>query len=163
MGKIKIIILLMALIHINLEIFGTEPTTLSHKRLVVWLSDGEKVYFDLNDNPQTSFSESGVSIETNMLKISYPFNHIIKYTYEDSSTDIVDLKANEMRVYMNENGLVFDNIKHGTLINIVTIDGKIIDTLKVDNGKNFTIPLNKYTNGVYLIKINNITYKILKQ
>ena len=163
MGKIKIIILLMALLHINVDIFGTELTTLSHKRLVVWLSDGEKVYFDLNDNPQTSFSESGVSIETNMLKISYPFNNIIKYTYEDSSTDIVDLKANEMRVYMNENGLVFDNIKHGTLINIVTIDGKIIDTLKVDNGKNFTITLNKYTNGVYLIKINNITYKILKQ
>ena len=52
------------------------------KRLVLWQKSGEKVYFDLNDMPETTFENGLFVIKTNNATFQYQMDNVLRYTFE---------------------------------------------------------------------------------
>ena len=108
MKKFNVIIYsMLCLFCIGNKCFATGPTQVEFQRLVVWLNNGEKVFYDLEENPKTTFSGTGVMIETNTVTVNYSMEQVLKYTYEKTTTGIRDLKENEVRVSQNGNTITY--------------------------------------------------------
>lgn len=138
------------------------PSTSESQNLIVWLKSGEKVRYNLEESPKTTFTQTSIVIETNSIKVDYSLNQVIKYTYEKTTTDVKSSKMDEMIVSQEGNNLIFNNLKKGSTIQIYSLDGTLLET-KNSNTNSTIISLSNYPNNVYLVKINNTTYKIIKQ
>ena len=74
------------------------------KRLVVWLTNGQKVYHDLSDEPETSFNDGRLWLETNKVSVSYPLTEVRRYTYEGFIATGIEQQPNESAVAVSKDG-----------------------------------------------------------
>ncbi len=134
------------------------------QRLVVWLKNGEKVYFELDESPKTTFDSDNLVITTNTIVVHYPLGEIQRYTYELQSSGI-EIASNTKfsRILQKDGSLIFENFKAGTPIHLYATDGKLLKELTADGRQNTTVSLDKYPAGVYIVKANQVTYKIMKK
>lgn len=75
--KTKTIILTMLLVLTTLGVWAQNEAP----RLVVWQKSGEKVYFDLDKLPETSFANGILTIKSRTATISYQLANVLRYTY----------------------------------------------------------------------------------
>ena len=94
--------------------------------------------------------------------ITYPLEKVKKYTFV-SSSDIQEI--NGMGASFSQDGetLIFRNLKENTNIEIFTVSGQVIK--KINNGKHSkaTVSVSNLPIGVYVIKANDLTFKITKR
>lgn len=132
--------------------------------LVVWQKSGEKVYFDLTERPRTTFEGSNLVITTTTLTVSYPLEQVLRYTYELPPSGINNVNLSKLvRISHRDNVLYLENLKPGTRIQLFTADGKMIATQQADGTQTITISLAQRPAGVYIVKANDVTYKMMKQ
>lgn len=132
-------------------------------RLVVWRSDGSKIVYSLSEHPKTTFTSEGVVITTNTVSITYPLPQIVKYTYECISSGIESV-TNEDEVLVSQDGYNFRfcNLKENTPVQVYSVNGSLISAQK-NKGRHFTISLGDHANGVYIIKVGDTSYKVIKR
>lgn len=134
------------------------------QRLVVWQKNGEKVYYDLEERPKTTFGEGCIVITTTSMSITYPLEQVLRYTYELQSTGVESTEnAKPIRVSQQGNDLVIENLRQGTPVQIFSTDGKLLATQTVADERPLTISLATYPSGVYIVKANDVTYKMMKR
>ena len=56
----------------------------------------------------------------------------------------------------------FSNLPAGAAISIYTLDGKQLYSHRPAEGKTLSLPLSSLQSGIYLVKVNDVTYKIQK-
>lgn len=132
-------------------------------RLVVWLNNGEKVFFQLEENPTTTFNGDIVAIATSDVYVSYTLDQLNKYTYETVADGIFALKDNEMRVKQTGALIVFENVKLRSTVQLFSANGVTLGSLKGGSNNTVTVSLENYPRGAYLINVNNTTYKVFKR
>ncbi len=132
--------------------------------LVVWHKNGQKIYYDLAENPKTTFSGTEIVITTNDISISYPLEQVLRYTYELQTSDIDNIdRPKPTRVSQNGNRLVFENLEAGTEIQLFSTDGKLLAAQTANGSHAVTVSLASYPPGVYVVKANGATYKMMKR
>ena len=131
--------------------------------LVVWQKDGHKVYYQLNEQPKTTFTTNGLVITTHMMEVSYPLSAIQRYTY--ATTAGIDKARNNHDVEVSQNGtdVTFTNLKAGSEIRIYGTDGALLDVQSAKENSVSEVSLASYPTGVYILKVNDVTYKIMKK
>ena len=135
------------------------------QRLVVWQKSGEKVYFDLEEQPRTTFEGSQLVITTSKTTVFYQLENVLRYTYEGMVTAIDGprLKPGEIRFLQGEDKMSFDGLPDGLDISVYSLDGKLLKTLKSHGGEQTVISLAGYPTGTYIVKVGDATYKFLKR
>ncbi len=134
------------------------------QRLVVWQKSGEKVYFDLAEEPRTSFSGGLLIIKTNTVETSYQRSNIVRFTYEGVHTGVVSEAATrELTVTQTDNGITLKNVKKGTIVRMYDPAGGLIDTRTSNGTSPIQFSLTGRPAGVYLVNMNDQTFKILKR
>ena len=110
--------------------------------LNVWLTDGGKVSFTFAEKPVVSHADNILTISSAAASVEYPISDVVRFTFEDAeTTKVLSVKsdiAGEVRVF---------NLK-GTLV-------------KRFAGSTFS--LEGLPHGVYIIKSNRSTYKVIKK
>ena len=134
------------------------------QQLVVWMKNGEKVYYNLKEYPKTTFSGSNVVITTNTMEVAYPLEQVLRYTYENLASDIEALLTDK-EVYVSREGdvITFQNLHSAQPIQVFSIDGKLLETHSVNDKQSTSLSLNAYPTGVYIVKVNGTTYKMMKR
>lgn len=61
-------------------------------KLVVWQKNGEKVVFDLDKLPETTFGGGVLTIKTTTATVAYQLSNILRYTYENVKETGVELQ-----------------------------------------------------------------------
>lgn len=150
---------------IMLAAFFVSTTTYAQtQRLVVWHKDGQKTYYDLAENPKTTFSESDIVITTSSITISYPLDQVLRYTYDLQTSGIENVNLTKpVRVLQNGNEIVFENLKTNANIQVFSTEGKLLATQVADGRRTITVSLASYPAGVYIVKANGATYKMMKR
>ena len=135
------------------------------QRLVVWQKSGEKVYFDLEEQPRTTFEGSQLVITTSKTTVFYQLENVLRFTYEGTMTAIDGprLKPGEIRFLQGEDMMAFDGLADGLDISVYSLDGKLLKTLKSHGGEQTVISLAGYPTGTYIVKVGDATYKLLKR
>lgn len=131
--------------------------------LVVWAKDGSKASYSLQDRPLIEFVENQILIKSNNLDIYYDLQSISHFTYEDiMGTGVKNLLIEE-QFKMTEDALLFSGIPVNSNLTISDINGKNVYNIKVENTGKFAIPIKNFSKGLYIIKINNYSYKFIKK
>lgn len=132
------------------------------KRLVVWLKNGEKVFFDLEEFPKTIFPGASVVISTNSASVTYPMEDVLRYTYEMFTTGIENLKAKEVYVSQRGNTITFHHLRLGSHVQVCSLAGIVLKSGVVSDNA-FTVDMEGFGSGVYLVKTDSLTCKFMKR
>ena len=136
------------------------------QRLVVWQKSGQKVYFDLTEEPETTFEDGNLVIRSSRTTVSYPLTNVLRYTYEGGTiTDVGDVKMRpgEVRFLQNAEQMAFDGLQDGTILEVYTLDGVKIKTVKAQGGQRTVVSLADQAAGTYIVKAGEATYKFMKR
>lgn len=146
---------------------GTEEPTPSvgGSRLVVWLKSGEKVGYELADQPVTTFSGSKLIIQTNKVTIPYERKNVLRYTYEYIEATGIDLLPGERRVVINREGdeIIFRGLQAGSTASVYAVNGTLIEQRKASDDLPLAISLKNRPHGVYIVKAGTETIKVMKR
>lgn len=129
--------------------------------LVIWTRNNERILYALDEKPVTKFSGTELVLSTRNLTVNYPLSELLRYTYTLNSSSIVEEEIDK-HVDVSKNGgiLSFSNLKIGTDIFIYSLDGSLLTSMKAKECT--TVDLEGFPTGWYVIKVDNVTYKLMK-
>ena len=158
--KQRLLILFMSLIAVA---SGTWADT--QQRLIVWMKNGDKVYFNLVEEPETTFENGLLIIKTPRSTVSYQLENVLRYTYDGDITDVVGpkLRPNEIRFMQGKDQMAFDGLADGTELEIYSLDGMKLGTIQAKEGERTTVSFQNRPAGTYIVKVGDATYKFLKR
>lgn len=104
---------------------GHAQTNSQH--LVVWQKGGQKVYFDLAEEPRTTFENGLLVITTNTVQTTYQLSNIIRYTHEGYIPNIGPTGINSRDVVFRQGNdqMAFDGLPDGTTIELYSVSWDI--------------------------------------
>ena len=133
--------------------------------LVVWKADGTKAYYELNNMPETTFENGKLVIRTQSATVEYPMSEVLRYTYDGVDTKGVS-KARGLHgamVKREQNSVTIVNLKEGSQVQLFNSEGALLDT-KTSNGEEpVFISVANQPNGVYIVKYESQTLKLIKR
>lgn len=134
--------------------------------LIVLTKGNVQHLFVLADKPTVTFEGDQLKVTCEKASASASFNivDIIRFTYENKDASGIDeLTVGPAKVSMEEGTLVISQLKANAIVNIYALDGKLVHQLKAQRAGTYRLSLSSLPIGVYLVKADNITYKITKR
>lgn len=145
-----------------LAVFMAQGVMADNEYLAVWKKSGEVVYYDLSEEPVTTYADGNLKITTSSMSVTYPLEEVLKYTYTDTPTDIVQAKAPSVKVKQGRNSISFTNLKLGSSVNVYGAEGKMLRT-QIVKTEVTVVDLSDFPLGVYMVTANGVTYKLARQ
>ena len=138
------------------------------KYIIVWDNDGGRISFPLEENPsfKYNFADSLVSCVTTSNTIDLPLKDVRKYTLDTqpvTPTSIDKAAADDGKMSYESGKIYLSNFKANTIASVYTADGSAVANYKADAEGSLTIPMDNWISGVYVVKVNNVSYKIYKK
>lgn len=134
----------------------------------VWLKTGIKYSYPVLYSPQVTYLETGeVKIVAAYLIATFNTDDISRITLADETEMFIDEHESieplnevlpELRV--SHNTIYISNLSANSVIRIYTIDGKMIWNNHVSTS-DVSVNMNKCNTGVYIVSINNKSFKII--
>lgn len=138
------------------------------KYLLVWDNQGGTIAFPLEERPRivTDVKNQMIKFVTTKQVLALLMNEVHKYTLSATSgedTAIDDAVSDEGSFGRNNNELIFQNFKTGSVVSVYTVNGMMIQSERVDADGRLTISMEGWNAGIYIIKTESATYKIIKK
>lgn len=143
----------------SLPSLAEEKTT-----LVIWTKNNTQVAYVLNEEPKISFTDTDMVVTVQNVEVSYPLSDMLRLTYaDDEEMDITDLHTGDSSFLFNGDCLLFPSLKAGTTVSFYSLDGTLVFAKTVSKQGEYAFSLSDLSSGVYMVNVNGITYKIVKQ
>lgn len=133
------------------------------QKLIVWLKSGQSVEYQLSLKPKTTFEGNELVLIIATMEVRYLLSQISKYTYAEDNTGIETALADKRLFLQSESTLSFSHVKEETSVSIYSFDGRLLYSTSILSGQSKNIDLSAYPIGVYIIKVNDLSYKIAKK
>ena len=134
--------------------------------LVIEMNDTKKHSYSLEDNPVISFDSNRLIIKTDKIELSYQISDIVKYYFvEEDDTSISSINGDVNNIhfnYTNTNFLLIEGIASEDNVNVYEINGRTCHVDIVRNSNSITIELKTLPKGIYLVKVNNHSFKLIR-
>jgi hypothetical protein len=137
--------------------------------LLVWSQDESVLgYYGLEENPVVTYDNGylNVSTENKGIVAEFVSSQVMKFTLgdnEDIATQLKEQLLNSSYLKKDGNVLVFSSFKSGSSVMVVSLDGKVMTSETIDSEGNLVLPISHYPSGVYVVKTESITCKIIKK
>lgn len=137
--------------------------------LVVLTKDNMQHEFQLaGSKPQVKFEGRSLKvIMSSKTEAEIAISDIIRFTYvnrDPSGIDDLTIDDNPTEIGFQEDGvLVISQLKENAVVSIYAMDGKIVNQLKATHAGTYRLNLSSLPKGVYIVKADAITYKIMKR
>ena len=126
-------------------------------------ADGQTHTINLNQEPVTTYEDGNLVITTINATISYPLETIRKFVYISGSDDIQNIKGDKFEISKDGKFLTLSGIKSDTEAYLYSVNGMLMERIRVTSSTSISINLESYPLGVYMIKVDGATYKIMNQ
>lgn len=137
-----------------------EPKT----QLIVWAKDGTQVAYALAENPKVTFTETDLVITANGVEVNYSLQNMVRFTYSNNtSTAITNLETDESTLKLNGESLLFPALKANSTVSVFSLNGTLVFKKTVHQSGEYSFPLSNMNAGIYIINVNDLTYKIIKK
>lgn len=130
--------------------------------LMIWMTDGSAKAIALSDEPVTTFADGNMVVKTSKSTISFPLSIVAKYTYDFMPDDIAAPKTEKISFSSDGNSITFNGLKENTEIKVFSTSGVLVKQQTAMHSP-ATVTLNDLPSGVYAVKVDGITYSILKR
>lgn len=164
MNKIKLLTITLLLTMLSV------PTGMraddKQNTLIVLTKDNVLHQFVLADKPTVTFEGTQLKVTCEKASASASFNlaDVIRFTYDGKSAAGIDeMTIDPAEISMQDGTLVISQMKANSTVNVYSTDGKLVRQLKAQRAGTYRLNLSSLRSGVYLVKADNITYKITKR
>ncbi len=142
----------------HLSILAGEVKT----QFVIWAKDGTHICYALAEKPKVTFSENALLVSTKGIEVSYPLKNLLRFTVEDETiTSLTDIQSEKRFPKLEGDYLVFPNIDTNSIVRIASVNGMIIFQKTIQTNGNYSYPISNLKSGIYLVTINDLSYKII--
>lgn len=132
--------------------------------LRVWFADGTTTDVQLYTRPQVTFQDDKVVITSPIATFTYDAQQVLRFTYAGGKTPIKVENAKADAAYHQKGELIlFDAKVKASDVQLFTEDGKRLSAKVTNVNGRPTLSLTALPAGVYLLKVNGRTSKILKK
>lgn len=154
----KIIILLLAFA--SVLTVAAKPII----NLAVYAKDGLKVWYALDEKPKITFTDTDLIITTKGVEVSYPLKDMARLIYENKEvTGIKKLHDDKVLFTLDGESIIFPCLKIKDIVSLYAINGTLIFKKNISTDGEYAFSLSDIAKGVYIVKVNSLTYKILKK
>ena len=136
---------------------------MADQMLQIVKADGQTHTINLNQEPVTSYKDGNLVITTINATISYPLETVHKFVYISGSSDIQDIKGDRFEISRDGKFLTLSGLEKDTEAYLYSVNGMLMERIHVTASTSISINLESYPLGVYMIKVDGATYKILNQ
>lgn len=146
------------------------PSFLAHANenvaLVVELVDGTTQEYVIGDDPRVTFDENNAVIKSVLVETAVPKDMVERFYFlffEEPSTSIDEaVVSKSWDASFNYDGYNVNVIGAGNTVQVYDIAGNLVSNIATADGT-ATIDLTMLNHGIYIIKTNNQTFKILRK
>ena len=132
--------------------------------LIVQLKDGSQTAFFLKDKPQVTFDGPNLKVTSTAGDTSFALSDVLRFTYaKKDPTGISETVTDPTGVNFQGDVLVISQLKANGDVNVYALDGKLLRQLKASHAGTYRLNLSELPAGLYLVKADNVTYKIVKR
>ena len=138
---------------------------------VAWLNDGSRYAYALDEHPVVTYSNGELLLTTSSRQVVYQASNVHKFTF--SASDITSDEPlppttgvslpEQPQHFIQQGDVAFTGCRAGSTICIYTLDGKLLQTMTVDETSKGIIDTASYPAGIYIIKTETTTHKIIKR
>lgn len=137
----------------------------------VLLKDGQNYEFMLAQQPKIVFGTEGLEVQTSDMDVTLPstsFGDIDRIVFKTDSpvTDLEDLAETipSMRFqFLDGQTVVVDGVRGDAFVSQYSIDGKSVPLNVERSESRIVVHLNHLPKGIYILKIDNQSFKISKK
>ncbi len=102
-------------------------------------------------------------IITETIYAEFPLSDIARISYNTQSQTDIDATISPAKIsYLKDGLLVISQLREGSSVSVFAVDGKLIRKITAHDSP-LCLNLSTLSKGVYLVKADNITYKIMKR
>ena len=136
---------------------------------VAWLNDGSRTAYALGQHPVVTYTNGELLLTTTQQQVAYTAGDVRKFTFSasdiscDAPTSVTSPLEQDWQFSLQQGNVHFSGSPAGSTIIVYTIDGKLLHTTTTDEAGNAAIDIASYPAGVYIIKTETITHKIIKR
>lgn len=129
--------------------------------LTIHFADGTKSDIQLYTRPSVTFEDDNVVFTSPVAKYSYKAQEVLRFTYS-GVTDAVVFPETDVPFRQEDGKIVFDDSVSPSNVMLFSEDGKRQPVRVSKLGGRVCLSLSALPAGVYLLKVNGRTSKILK-
>ena len=113
--------------------------------LTIWPKEGKAVEYAFSERPRVVYVGNVLRLTTKKTQVDFPVSNLHKFTFDGIGAETV---MESIRSQDTESPT-----------HVYTADGKLMKTIHAGN----SLSLDGFQRGVYIVKQNKITYKIIKR
>lgn len=135
----------------------------------VWLRDGGVEGYAIEDKPLVAMGEEFFTLTTNKsVSVTYLVKDVLKFTLGDiAATEppvgVERLVTKPQEVTFHEGEITFSSVRAGSVVSVYDMQGRLVETFHADADGTLNVPLHAYPKGLYIIKTEKSSYKIMKK
>lgn len=131
--------------------------------LILLLKDGTTQTYELAEQPVITVVGTELKIVANHADVSIPLSDVVHYTFQKRTTGIDEVDTNQEVIDYKDGVLTLSGLETGTPISLYTIDGRLLQAHTVADDGTYRQSLASLRQGVYVVKVNHKSYKIMKR
>ncbi len=132
--------------------------------LIVKTKNGAETAFFLQDKPQVTFEGTNLKVVSEKATATFALSDVLRFEYaKKDPAGINETVIDPTDVRFQDGVLVISQLKAGASVCIYALDGKLLRQLTAHRSGTYRLSLSELPTGLYLVKADNVTYKITKQ
>lgn len=128
--------------------------------LLLWQKDGMIAAYHVDTHPRIKYSDGDFLIISDEVEIAYPEAEVRKFTLVKDLTDYEDAIG---RVPEDGGDFAFDKARPGSIVSIYDMSGRKVGSHTVGADGSLQYSLENQPAGIYIIKTETTTIKIIKK
>ena len=131
--------------------------------LVVLTRDNAQHMFVLADKPEVTFEGNDLVVTCVNSTTTFALPDVIRFTYLNATNAVEEITNDETQVNFKDGMIVVNGLKANSSVAVYSVDGRLVRQLKAREGGNYRLDLSELPTGVYIVKADRVTYKIVKR
>lgn len=134
--------------------------------LVLWMYDGSKIFFSVDDYPKVTHVNGEVIMTTTKGSFTYSDSTVWKFTISKETgenTSVENISSSLSSWHKAGDVIRFASATPGSQVHIYTLSGMLLKSYTIGSDGKLSISLSSYEQGIYVIKTKETTIKIAKR
>lgn len=134
-----------------------------YSHLVLNFKDNKSIAYALKDKPIMTFSDTELSIQSETITLVFhSLDSVSSMIYEKGNDAAVeDIVSDTILISVNNGNIILYNLPKESDVILYDIKGNVILNERISDGGENLISGNNLQSGVYIIKLNNQSFKII--
>ncbi|MBR0046323.1 MAG: Ig-like domain-containing protein [Bacteroidaceae bacterium] len=136
--------------------------------LTIWLANGKRSDIKLSEQINMTFEEEKFIVKSATVDVEYNALDVKKFSLESDGseeTGVQKLMTGETTGTMNFDGnaIRLSGFSPNSIVQLFTVNGQAEGGYRMGQDGSLTISVDGLTRGIHIVKIESITYKIIKK